>query len=438
MNLVKALRLSTSPTLAFVGAGGKSTAMFQLARQLNRPVIVTATTHLGVWQIPLVDIHITATSHDPVEVLEVDQSGVILITGEIIEDRTQPLDDNTLNWLRAFCEQRSLPLLIEADGSRQRALKAPADHEPSIPNFVDHVIQVAGLTGLGKPLNENHVHRHHIFARLSKLKPGDNISPEALTRVLIHPDGGLKNFPEKARCSVLLNQADTPELGSLAEGIASDLLPEYASVIIASLQKEQVHAVHEPIAGIILAAGESKRFGQPKQLLEWRGEPFIHTVASTALEAGLSPVIIVTGAHAKKVAAEIKKLPVQVAKNSNWKSGQASSIHVGLKSAGDKIGAAIFLLTDQPQITPTLLQALMEAHVSSHDPIIAPMILDQRGNPVLFDRATFPDLMSLKGEVGGRGIFSKHKVTYLPWHDESQLMDVDTPEHYQRLKDTLE
>ena len=70
--------------------------------------------------------------------------------------------------------------------------------------------------------------------------------------------------------------------------------------------------------------------------------------------------------------------------------------------------------------------------------IIAPMVLDQRANPVLFDRDTLPDLMKLEGDVGGRGIFSRYKVTYLPWHDDAMLLDVDTPEHYQRLKDLLE
>jgi molybdenum cofactor cytidylyltransferase len=101
-------------------------------------------------------------------------------------------------------------------------------------------------------------------------------------------------------------------------------------------------------------------------------------------------------------------------------------------------GGAIFLLTDQPQITPAILHALVEEHAATLAPVIAPMVLDQRANPVLFDRVTFPDLMKLEGDVGGRGIFSKHKVSYLIWHDDAMLLDVDTPEHYQRLKDLLE
>jgi len=448
MNLVQALRLSNFPTVAFVGAGGKSTTMFQLARELQPPVIVSATTHLGTWQIPLADRHIIATSPTPLEKIEHSLSGVILVTGEIEADRTKPLDHKTLLWLREFCGYYSMPLLIEADGSRQKPLKAPNKHEPPIPDFVKTVILVAGLNGLDKPLDETYIHRPEIFGRLSGLKPGDPVTASALLRVLTHPEGGLKNIPENARRVVLLNQADSPVLQSQAEAIAQDLLSDFQAVVIASLKDEQIHAVHESIAGIILAAGEAHRFGKPKQLLDWRGEPFVRAVAKTALESDLSPVIVVTGAYAEQVKATVQDLPVQIAHNAEWKSGQASSIRTGLGTLSQNlrfgrknwegIGGGIFLLADQPQVTPTLIQALVEEHASSLDPIVAPLVLDQRANPVLFDRVAFPDLVELEGDVGGRGIFSKHRVSYLPWHDDAMLLDVDTPEHYQRLKDLLE
>ena len=458
MNLNEALRTSKANSIAFVGAGGKSAALFQLARQLQTPVIVTATTHLGGWQIPLADRHIIAKTPSPVEAIEHGLSGVILVTGEIKEDRTEPISEHVLFWLREFCGYHSLPLLIEADGSRQKPLKAPAEHEPVIPEFVEQVVQVAGLTGLGKLFNDEFVHRPVIFGKLSGLKMGEIVTSEALQTVLTHSAGGLKNIPEKARRVALLNQADTPELQAQGEAIAKQLLSAYHSVILASLREEKVHAVHEPIAGIILAAGESTRFGQPKQLLDWRGEPFVLVVAKTALEAGLSPVVVVTGAYAQQVEAAVQSLPLQIVHNNEWQSGQASSIRAGLgpltgplpaspifrelqRNMGEvarSSGGGIFLLADQPQITPTIIHSLIETHASTLAPIIAPMILDQRGNPVLFDRVTFKDLMKLEGDVGGRGIFSKYKVTYLPWHDDALLLDVDTPEHYQRMKDLLE
>ncbi len=220
----------------------------------------------------------------------------------------------------------------------------------------------------------------------------------------------------------------------IANGMVQPLLSAYDSVIIASLKEEKIYAVHERIAGIILAAGESTRYGQAKQLLDWRGEPFIRAVAKTAMDAGLSPVIVVTGANAEKIESAVKDLKVGFAHNAEWKTGQGSSIKVGISSLKDgAVGGAIFLLVDQPQVTTSVIRALVEKHAEGLYPIVAPMVIDQRANPVLFDRSTFHDLLSIEGDVGGRAIFHKHRVEYLPWHDDRLLLDVDTPEMYQRL-----
>jgi molybdenum cofactor cytidylyltransferase len=100
------------------------------------------------------------------------------------------------------------------------------------------------------------------------------------------------------------------------------------------------------------------------------------------------------------------------------------------------VGSAVFLLADQPQIPVDVIRALVESHGQNMQTILAPLVLeDRRANPVLFDCDTFPDLMQLTGDVGGRGIFDKHRVEYLPWHDDNLLLDVDKPEDYQRLKE---
>jgi molybdenum cofactor cytidylyltransferase len=182
------------------------------------------------------------------------------------------------------------------------------------------------------------------------------------------------------------------------------------------------------------------RFGQPKQLLEWKGQPFIRVIAKNALDAGLSPVVVVTGANAEQVGAVVNDLNVNVVRNQEWNNGQASSIIEGVKAVNTRqVGAAIYLLSDQPQVTASVIRALVEKHAEGLYPIIAPMVIDQRANPVLFDRITFPDLLTIEGDVGGRAIFHKHRVEYLPWHDDRLLLDVDTPEQYQRLisDDTL-
>lgn len=448
MTLTKALRLlpasmNDSQVIAFVGAGGKTTSMFQLARELSPPVIVTGTTHLGTWQTSLADEHFIAKSISDLEKLS--PHGVTLVTGPIDRDRTQGLDREKILWLHEICKTNKISLLIEADGSRQTPLKAPAAHEPDIPHFVDLVVHVAGLSGLGKRLEES-IFRPKIFAGLSGLKPGEKVTPDSLGRVLTHPEGGLKNMPKTARRIVLLNQADTPELQALAKSISEGLLSEFDAVLTASMREGVVYAVSEPIAGIVLAAGGSTRLGQPKQLLDWRGEPFIRAVARTALQAGLWPVVVVTGARAAQIESALSGLDIALVRNPEWEEGQASSIRAGLahfsaRESGIRTGApggAIFLLADQPQVTQSVLRALAEEHARTLAPVIAPMVIDRRGNPVLFDRVTFPDLLELHGDIGGRAVFSRHPVRYIPWHDEALLLDVDTPEEYHRLKELLE
>lgn len=443
MNLLEAFRLSRSACIALVGAGGKTTALFHLARQWASPVVVTATSHLGAWQVSLADRHIVAEHRHELALLDGALSAVSLVTGPLDGERTRPVSDEVLAALHEKCRERKLPLLVEADGARQKALKAPAAHEPPIPPFADLVIVVAGMGGVGKPLDEASVFRPERFAPLAKLELGQPVSPEALVRVLCHPQGGLKNIPPAARRVALLNQADTPALQAQAGRMAASLLEAYEAVVVASLGNiaDSIHAVYEPIAGLILAAGESRRFGAPKPLLDWKGQTFVWQVAHTALRAGLRPVLVVTGFGAAEVEAALRGLPVTLVHNPAWQEGQARSIRAAMEALlawPVQAGGAIFLLADQPHVSVEVIRALTETHAQSRSPILVPLVLEEkRANPVLFDRVCFPDLLQLEGDTGGRALFGKYPPAHLPWHDPSLLLDVDTPQDYRRLQEAL-
>lgn len=451
MRLSQALRLSEAPRIAFVGAGGKTSALSILAKEMAKPLVVTSTTHLGAWQTAFADHHFIIRHETDLELIEDNLSGIILITQNPQLNRLPGLSNDHINWVYELCERHHLPLLMECDGSRQLPIKAPGINEPPIPDFVDIVVVVAGLTGLDKPLNRETVYHPDLFSNLGNLPEGDLISNISLARVLVHMQGGLKNIPNRARRILLLNQADTPALQAQAGTLAKIVQNSFAEVIVAELKINKIHAVIEPTAAIILAAGSSSRYGQTKQILDYQGVPFIRAIARSAINAGLSPIVVVTGADAITVKDALIGLSneIRIIYNPNWQHGQSTSIRAGIDAiSGSNIsqpqegdsnnisgnpGSAIFLLADQPQVTPAVMRCLVEEHSRTISPVIAPLVDGRRGNPVLFDRVTFPDLSSLEGDIGGRGIFSKYPPVYIQWNDISLLQDVDTPTDYERL-----
>jgi molybdenum cofactor cytidylyltransferase len=194
------------------------------------------------------------------------------------------------------------------------------------------------------------------------------------------------------------------------------------------------------IAGVILAAGESSRFGRPKQLSSFKEKTFIENVVETALTTGLSPVVVVLGSHLQEIKPVLEKYNglIAIIENPNWNEGQSSSIRVAIESITNSCRAAIFLLVDQPQIEPELVLALISDYFRKRSNIIAPFIGERRGNPVLFDKVCFDRLTSLTGDRGGRTIFKEFGLTRLNWEDKRILFDVDNPEDYEELKTIYE
>jgi molybdenum cofactor cytidylyltransferase len=286
-------------------------------------------------------------------------------------------------------------ILDEADGSRMRPFKAPADHEPVVPECTTILVPVVGVDALGRPLTEKYVHRAGGAAELAGVEVGVEVTPEIVASVLAHPLGGLKGLPPSARAVPLINKVESAQQLNAAHEIARHLLahPRVDAVAIGAVQREDpVIEVRGRVAAVVLAAGGSKRFGRPKQLLSWEGDTLLGHVVDVALASGAEPVVVVLGHQADACRAALGGRPVQVVVNPDWAQGQSTSVRAGLAALPANVSGALFPLVDQPGVTPDLTNALIKRHQATLAPVVWPEYQGRRGNPVLFDRDIFPHL----------------------------------------------
>ncbi len=186
------------------------------------------------------------------------------------------------------------------------------------------------------------------------------------------------------------------------------------------------------IAAVILAAGRSTRMGGPNKLLaELNGKKLVRIVAEQALASKASPVIVVTGHQSVEVAAALKDLDVTFVTNTQFADGLATSVKAGIAAVPASADGAIVCLGDMPLIDSKLIDRLVEAFAPDRGSlIVVPVAGGRRGNPVLWSRRFFPELMTLDGDVGARHLIAQHSeaVAEVEVVGKSAFVDIDTPE----------
>jgi len=208
---------------------------------------------------------------------------------------------------------------------------------------------------------------------------------------------------------------------------------------IVSRPQPRAPGSHEsgPLAGIVLAAGQSTRMGENKLLQPLRGKPILRHAVEAQIEAGLSPIIVVTGHQRAEVEAVLAELPVQLVHNSDYASGLAGSLKAGVAALPPEVPATVISLGDMPNVTPAVIERLMEAHRMQPEALAAvPTLFGQRGNPVLLARAIFPAVSLLSGDRGARRLLDEagDRVIDVAFEDPAIAIDVDTPEALRALR----
>ena len=185
------------------------------------------------------------------------------------------------------------------------------------------------------------------------------------------------------------------------------------------------------IAGVILAAGASRRMGKNKMLLELEGEAVVRRAARRALAAGLSPVVVVLGHEATRAQAELAGLACEFVVNPAFTGPTSGSLHGGLERLDPEIGAAVVMLADMVLVTEQMLAAIVAASRGTDAPLVVSRYGDVTAPPLLFRRELFAELLAWTGEGCGKTVVQRHRdeALFMDWPAEA-LMDVDTPEDF--------
>ena len=192
------------------------------------------------------------------------------------------------------------------------------------------------------------------------------------------------------------------------------------------------------VAGIVLAAGQSTRMGARNKLLQpLHGKPILRHAVEAQLEAGLSPVLVVTGHEREAVEAALAALPVRLVHNPDYATGLAGSLKCGVAALPAEAGGVVVSLGDMPNVTAPVIGRLVDAHRAQPDALgVVPTLFGQRGNPVLLTCALFPAVSLLTGDRGARRLLEEagERVIEVAFENPAIAIDVDTPEALRALQ----
>jgi molybdenum cofactor cytidylyltransferase len=186
------------------------------------------------------------------------------------------------------------------------------------------------------------------------------------------------------------------------------------------------------ISAILLAAGESNRMGQPKQLMPFGHSTIVERTLDNLLNSTVSETIVVLGYKDDEIRKTIASKPVKIAINPDYQQGMSTSIIAGLKQIDKRARAVLIALSDQPFVDSQIITSLVQAFIANKRGIIIPVYQGRRGNPVIFAIKYKGELLNLKGDVGGREIIKLHPddVLEVAVNCEGVLLDIDTMENY--------
>ena len=244
MDIIKALNINITKKhfISIVGAGGKTTLLYYLSRKfrdMNRKILLTTTTHIYMPTENIFDSSLISDDEENIikYAVSIERSGVYLIGSSINEEgKLKGLDLDALDKLSRLNVFDFI--LVEADGSKNKPIKAPTEWEPMVPESTTIMIGVIGLDSLGRFVDSDTVHRSEEFCRICECRKGDIIDEAMIAKLISHPRGLFKNVPDKAEKMVFLNKVDDIELRNSGIKIKSMIEEDRVKFVMASMKND--------------------------------------------------------------------------------------------------------------------------------------------------------------------------------------------------------
>jgi molybdenum cofactor cytidylyltransferase len=443
MRLRQALNVQRGDIVAFTGAGGKTSALTRLAKELTQEgwrVLCTTTTRISVDEIELCPAQISLSPHAlrPEAISRaLTQYGSVFLYSKIQGEKVAGITDDMIN--RLIDTVDSDVVLIEADGARRLPFKAPKAHEPAVPSFASLVVPVAGYDVIGQPLDAEHVYNPAAMIDRFGYLEGEKVRGPWLASALRDEELGLKNVPPSARIVALLNKVPyTSTHRARARTISRLMLlqPRINAVAVGSVQNSNpIMESNRRIAVIILAAGMSTRMGRSKVLLPWdNNRPIIKVIVDRVKRMKFEDLVVVTGHMADQVSSALSHDPVRLVHNRDYREGDMlSSLQTGLRALAPEVSAALIVLGDQPMLDNRVVLQVINAYLEGKGSIVAPSFQNRRGHPLLIDRKFWSEILELPHGGAPRDVINAHndEIAYVTVDNDSILRDIDTPTDYE-------
>ena len=448
LSLFRCLEISPPSVISFYGAGGKTTLSGRLGAEMaaaGQKVLLTTTTKIYPYQdLPLICTDDVKRASAALKEHYKQHNLAVLGRRIMPNGKVEGIDPAAVDEL---FEKLMVSIIIEADGAGGKPIKGYAEYEPVIPACSDLIVPVIGADALLLTLTPANVHRLPQLLQATGSEEGEAITENLVARTYIEMLTLGHSQAPRSTAICLLNKADLLEtVGPTALKIDRILADEstFARFIITRADDRNPVKINlstdalKPavnVSCVILAAGKSSRMGFDKLSLILDGKTILEHTLESIIKAGIEDIIVVTQPNSRwpKV---IGKHNCKIIENQFYERGLSSSLKAGLEAVEGRAQGLLFALADQPRVLPDTFKMLINSYRQNLKLLTCPLYLGQRGNPTIFDRRTWPDLLKISNDQGGRALFNKideSETDLVETADPAVISDIDTPEQYRQL-----